>query len=59
MILSADGDNRMNFKEEFRTVDLILGSGARTRGVDAFVLSLIKLESMRQSKAMVDNESGG
>src|SRR5258708_39687765 len=43
MILSADGDNRMNFKEEFRTVDLILGSGARTRGVDAFVLSLIKL----------------
>lgn len=34
----------MDFKSEFQTVDLILGSGADTLGVDAFALSLIKAE---------------
>lgn len=34
----------MGFKEEFETVDLIVGSTADTRGVDAFALSLIKHE---------------
>jgi hypothetical protein len=38
----------MDFKSEFQTVDLILGSGADTLGVDAFALSLIKAE--RQSR---------
>lgn len=34
----------MSFKSEFQTVDLILGSGADTMGVDAFALSLVKAE---------------
>lgn len=34
----------MDFKSEFETVDLILGSGADTMGVDAFALSLVKAE---------------
>lgn len=34
----------MSTAEEFATVDLILGAGVETRGVDAFALSLIKAE---------------
>jgi len=34
----------MNFLEEFSTIDLILNSQAKTRGVDAFALALIKAE---------------
>ena len=34
----------MSYLEEFSTVDLIVGSTAETRGVDAFALSLIKAE---------------
>jgi hypothetical protein len=34
----------MGYAEEFLTVDLVLGSGADTAGVDAFALSLIKAE---------------
>ena len=34
----------MNFQDEFQTVALIEESGAETRGVDAFALSLIKAE---------------
>jgi hypothetical protein len=37
--------------EEFSTVDLLLGSGAETRAVDAFALALIKAE--RQARKMV------
>lgn len=33
-----------NIDSEFRTVDLILASEAETRGVDAFTLTLIKVE---------------
>lgn len=40
----------MNVAEEFTTVDLILGSDAETRGVDAFALSLIKAE--RQARRL-------
>ena len=32
------------YAQEFQTVDLIVNSGARTRGVDAFTLSLVKAE---------------
>jgi hypothetical protein len=41
----------MSYPEEFKTVDLILGSDAETRGVDAFVLSRIKAE--RQIRRLV------
>ena len=34
----------MSYAQEFESVDLIVGSNAETRGVDAFVLSLIKCE---------------
>jgi len=34
----------MDFKHEFGTVDLILNTDFETRGVDAFILSLIKIE---------------
>lgn len=34
----------MDFKQDFATVDLILDSTIKTRGVDAFILSLIKAE---------------
>ncbi len=34
----------MSYAEEFAIVDLIRNSGCRTRGIDAFVLSLIKAE---------------
>ena len=37
--------------EEFSTVDLLLGSGAETRAVDAFALALIKAE--RQARKLV------
>jgi hypothetical protein len=40
----------MGFHEEFSTVNLILNSGAETRGVDAFALSLIKAE--RQARKL-------
>lgn len=39
------------FIEEFETVDLLLNSGTRTSGVDAFALSLIKAE--RQMRKLV------
>lgn len=34
----------MSFEEEFGTVEIILNSTLETRGVDAFILSLIKAE---------------
>lgn len=34
----------MNFIQEFETVDLILKTSSETRGVDAFILSLVKAE---------------
>lgn len=34
----------MDFKQGFATVDLILNSSLETRGVDAFILSIIKAE---------------
>jgi hypothetical protein len=34
----------MNFDQDFATVNLILNSTFKTRGVDAFALSLIKAE---------------
>lgn len=34
----------MSYSEEFSSVDLLINSSAKTRGVDAFVLSLIKAE---------------
>lgn len=34
----------MSWEEEFLTVELLLGSGAETRAVDAFSLSMIKAE---------------
>jgi hypothetical protein len=34
----------MNFETEFKVVDLILGSEFETRGVDAFSLSILKME---------------
>jgi hypothetical protein len=34
----------MNYEAEFKTVDLIMQSSAKTRGVDAFALALIKAE---------------
>lgn len=36
--------DKMNFDQDFATVDMILASSLETRGVDAFVLSLIKAE---------------
>jgi hypothetical protein len=46
LIFSADPKDEatMSYLEEFSTVDLIVGSTAETRGVDAFALSLIKAE---------------
>jgi hypothetical protein len=41
----------VSYLEEFRTVDLVLNSGAGTRGVDAFALALIKSE--RQMRRLV------
>jgi len=41
----------MSVADEFKTVDLLLASGAETRGVDAFVLSLIKAE--KQARRLV------
>lgn len=41
----------MNVADEFKTVDLVLASGAETRGVDAFALSLIKAE--KQARRLV------
>lgn len=41
----------MSYKEEFRTVDLIIGPPAETRAVDAFALSLVKAE--RQIRKLV------
>lgn len=38
------GRQTVSVTDEFATVDLILHSGAETRGVDAFALSLIKAE---------------
>ena len=34
----------MSYKAEFKTVDLVMQSLAKTRGVDAFALALIKAE---------------
>lgn len=34
----------MNFEAEFKVVDLILASEFETRGVDAFSLSILKME---------------
>jgi hypothetical protein len=34
----------MSYADEFETVQLLLNSGTRTLGVDAFALSLIKAE---------------
>lgn len=34
----------MNLENEFRTVELVMSSGAETSGVDAFALALIKAE---------------
>jgi hypothetical protein len=41
----------MSVRDEFSTVDLLLASGAETRGVDAFALSLIKAE--KQARRLV------
>lgn len=41
----------MSVQDEFSTVDLVVGSGAETRGVDAFALSLIKAE--KQARRLV------
>lgn len=41
----------MSVGDEFETVDLVLASGAETRGVDAFALSLIKAE--KQARRLV------
>lgn len=41
----------MSVADEFKTVDMILNSGADTRGVDAFALSLIKAE--KQARRLV------
>ncbi len=41
----------MGYLEEFKTVELILNSGAETRAVDAFVLSRVKAE--RQVRRLV------
>lgn len=41
----------MSYASEFQTIDLILGSNAPTRGVDAFALALIKAE--RQIRRLV------
>ena len=41
----------MSIGDEFGTVDLVLASGAETRAVDAFALSLIKAE--RQARRLV------
>lgn len=40
----------MSYESEFATVDLIIGSDAETRGVDAFALALIKAE--RQARRL-------
>lgn len=34
----------MSYKEEFKTVDILINSNAVTRGVDAFALTIIKAE---------------
>ena len=39
------------YLQEFQTVDLIINSEAKTRGVDAFTLSLLKAE--RQMRRLV------
>ena len=41
----------MSVRDEFSTVDLVLGSNAETRCVDAFVLSLVKAE--KQARRLV------
>jgi hypothetical protein len=41
----------MSVAEEFKTVDIVLVSAAKTRGVDAFALSLIKAE--KQARKLV------
>ena len=42
---------KTGYEDEFSTVELILKSGAETRGVDAFALSLIKAE--RQARRLL------
>ena len=58
----------MGADEEFATIDVVLASGAETRGVDAFALALIKSErQMRklvtylvfQSSAFTSNDIAG
>jgi hypothetical protein len=41
----------MSVRDEFKTVDIVLASGAETSGVDAFALSLIKAE--KQARRLV------
>ncbi len=41
----------MSVADEFKTVESVLASGAETRGVDAFALSLIKAE--RQARKLI------
>ncbi|MEQ1756706.1 MAG: hypothetical protein ABL986_00170 [Vicinamibacterales bacterium] len=41
----------MNIADEFKTIDVVLASGAETLGVDAFALSLIKAE--KQARKLV------
>lgn len=41
----------MSVADEFKTVEIVLASGAETRGVDAFALSLIKAE--KQARRLV------
>ena len=41
----------MSLAREFQTIDILLGSDAETRGVDAFALSLIKAE--RQARRLL------
>lgn len=43
-VAQLDRQRTVSVQEEFKTVDLVLSSGAKTCGVDAFALSLIKLE---------------
>lgn len=48
MTMSAHAEG---FQDEFATIDLLLKSSCRTRGVDAFALALIKVE--RQVRRLV------
>jgi hypothetical protein len=49
--LSLGRQGSMSVADEFKTVDIVLASGAEVRGVDAFALSLIKAE--KQARRLV------